>query len=108
MSVQSLQDTPAGILLLQSLFYANGGIFKKSQRVYLAGLVQLFFQFLGLLIIQRDSYKFIVYICRGFKADDVSVNMFSQIILDISAIRHSPVTIVLGGFQERLSASVNK
>lgn len=104
MSVQSLQDTPAGILLFQSLFHTNEGIFKKSQRVYLADLVQLFFQFL----IQRDSYKFIVYICRGFKADDVSVNMFSQIILDISAIRHSPVTIILVGFQERLSASVNK
>ena len=42
------------------------------------------FQFLGLLTIWRDNDQFIINICRGFKADDVSVNTFSQIILDIS------------------------
>lgn len=31
---------------------------------------ELLFQFLGLLIIQRDSYK-LVNMCRGFKAGDI-------------------------------------
>lgn len=106
-SEQSLQDIPTGILLL--LPYVYGGTVKKKRCVYLSKFgTKLLFQFLGLLITQRGSYKFIVNICRGFKTDDVSVCMFSQIIFDISTIKYSPATIVLVGFQEHLSASVNK
>lgn len=65
-SKQSLQDIEAVGCLLVSYLY--GGIVKRSQCVYLAKFgAELLFQFLGLLIIQRDSYKFIGNICRGFK-----------------------------------------